>query len=198
MDWACDRVYTFSRMGKSVKCNSRSSDSITKGCYVITIVSLFQINNFTIRGSIFEERQKYTGSVHSTFPLFWTIFLSYRRSYPFTTSRLIVYRNSRSNLCLEEWTLAIRIPYQSQGSLTYRMWYRKWLLKMRHYWTVEVSVLIDWIGSGASWPDVFPAISSNSPNLDLYLDDPSSFFSIPTFDLSVVNPLVMEAVIDDE
>ena len=137
-------------------------------------------------------------TTHSTFPLFWTIFLSYRRSYPFTTSRLVVYRNSRSNLCLEEWTLAIRIPYQSQGSLTYRMWYRKWLLKMRHYWTVEVSVLIDWIGSGASWPDVFPAISSNSPNLDLYLDDPSSFFSIPTFDLSVVNPLVMEAVTDDE
>ena len=137
-------------------------------------------------------------TTHSTFPLFWTIILSYRRSYPFTTSRLIVYRNSRSNLCLEEWTLAIRIPYQSQGSLTYRMWYRKWLLKMRHYWTVEVSVLIDWIGSGASWPDVFPAISSNSPNLDLYLDDPSSFFSIPTFDLSVVNPLVMEAVTDDE
>lgn len=46
-----------------MKCNSQSSDSITKGCYVITIVSLFQINNFTIRGSIFEERQKYTGSV---------------------------------------------------------------------------------------------------------------------------------------
>lgn len=50
-------------MGKTVKCNSRSSDSITKACYVITIVSLFQINNFIICDSIFEERQKYTGSV---------------------------------------------------------------------------------------------------------------------------------------
>ena len=52
-------------MGKTVKCNSRSSDSITKACYVITIVSLFQINNFIICDSIFEERQKYTGSVYS-------------------------------------------------------------------------------------------------------------------------------------
>ena len=67
MDWACDRVYTVSRMRKTVKCNSRSSDSITKTCYVITIVSLFQINNFIIRDSIFEERQKYTGSVLGRF-----------------------------------------------------------------------------------------------------------------------------------
>lgn len=54
-------------MGKTVKCNSRSSDSITKACYVITIVSLFQINNFIICDSIFEERQKYTGSVYPVF-----------------------------------------------------------------------------------------------------------------------------------
>ena len=50
-------------MGKTVKCNSRSSDSITKACYVITIVSLFQINKKVMLDSKYKERQKYTGSV---------------------------------------------------------------------------------------------------------------------------------------
>lgn len=46
-----------------MKCNSRSSDSLTKTCFVITIVSLFQIDKKVMLDSKYKERQKYMGSV---------------------------------------------------------------------------------------------------------------------------------------